>query len=208
MLVTEMKPTFLQSLVVIIGITALQDVAGADTANSLNLGFGGLNPMPHCLARVFTLEYEHKYTQHLVIVGRGSGVNYRHNKSGYLEEGKLRGLDLGLRYYYAGQMKGLYTGASLGYWHNDWTFIRNRDTANQLNGDAEFSSTRLNFDLGYRFPVQNTNISIMPEIDLGKFFASNTCNYTSPASWVGTPCQQTSDVEGYLFAGVTIGVAF
>ncbi len=208
MLVTEMKPAFLQSLVIIIGVITLQDASGADAANSLNLGFGGLNPMPHCVARVYTIEYEHHYTQHMVIVGRGSGVNYTHNKSGYLEDGRLRGLDLGLRYYYVGQMKGFYTGASLGYWHNDWTFITNRNTASPLSGDAEFSSVRLNIDFGYRFPIKNTHLSVMPEVNIGKFLASNSCSYTSPASAVGIPCEQTSDVEGYLFAGVSAGLAF
>jgi hypothetical protein len=77
-----------------------------------------------------------------------------------------------------------------------------------LSGDAEFSAARLNIDLGYRFPIENTKVSIMPEVNIGKFFVSNSCSYTAPASWVGATCEQTSDVEGYLFAGVSLGVAF
>jgi hypothetical protein len=185
-----------------------QTAPAAEAANSFNIGFGGLNPMPHCEARVLILEYEHRLTPTLVILGRGSGVNYTDDDSDYLEDGRLRGLDLGARYYRTGQLRGLYVGASLGYWENDWTFIKNRNSTSPLHGDADSQATRLNIDLGYRFPIRDTNISIMPEVNIGKFFMSTSCDYTAPASQVGAACEQTSDVEGYLFAGVSVGVAF
>ncbi len=203
-----MKSLLAQSLLLVIAGTVAQGVSSAEPANSLNFGFGGLNPMPHCEARVYTLEYEHRITPTMVILGRGSGVNYTDDDSDYLEDGRLRGIDIGARYYRAGRMQGFYTGASLGYWENDWTFIENRNTANPLQGDADTESLRLNIDLGYRFPIRDTNVSIMPEVNIGKFFSSSSCNYTAPASLVGSACDQNSDVEAYLFAGVTLGVAF
>lgn len=203
-----MKSSLAQLLILAVAGTVAHGASGAEPANSFNIGFGGLNPMPHCEARVYTLEYEHRLTPTLAIVGRGSGVNYTDDDSDYLEDGKLRGLDIGARYYRAGQLRGLYVGASLGYWENDWTFIKNRNTTNPLQGDADSYSARLNIDLGYRFPIRDTNVSIMPEVNIGKFFSDSSCDYTAPASLVGTACDQNSDVEGYLFAGVTVGVAF
>ncbi|HEY0634552.1 MAG TPA: autotransporter outer membrane beta-barrel domain-containing protein [Gammaproteobacteria bacterium] len=203
-----MKSSLAQSLILVIAGTLSQGVFGAEPANSLNFGFGGLNPMPHCEARVYTLEYEHRITPTMVILGRGSGVNYTDDDSDYLEDGRLRGIDIGARYYRAGRMQGFYTGASLGYWENDWTFIENRNTANPLKGDADTEALRLNIDVGYRFPIRDTNISIMPEVNIGKFFSSSSCDYTEPASLVGSACDQNSDVEAYLFAGVSLGVAF
>lgn len=203
-----MKSSIAKLLVLAMAGTVGQSASGAEPVNSFNIGFGGLNPMPHCEARVFTLEYEHRLTPRVVILGRGSGVNYTDDDSDYLEDGKLRGIDIGTRYYRAGQLQGLYVGGSLGYWENDWTFIKNRDTTNPLHGDADSTAVRLNVDLGYRFPIRDTNVSIMPEVNIGKFFMSNSCEYTAPASLVGSACDQNSDVEGYLFAGVTVGVAF
>lgn len=208
MVEADMKTLLAQSLVLAIAGTLARGVSGAEPANSLNFGIGGPNPMPHCEARIYTIEYEHRLTPTMVILGRGSGVNYTDDDSDYLEDGKLRGVDIGARYYRAGRMQGFYSGVSLGYWENDWTFIKNRNTTNPLEGEADSHSVRLNVDLGYRIQLRDTNISIMPEVNLGKFFTSTSCDYTAPASLVGTPCDQNSDVEGYLFAGVSLGVAF
>ncbi|HEY0720707.1 MAG TPA: autotransporter outer membrane beta-barrel domain-containing protein [Gammaproteobacteria bacterium] len=203
-----MKNSFAQALLLVIASTLAQGTSRAEPANSLNLGIGGLNPMPHCDARVYTLEYEHHLTPTVAILGRGSGVDYTDDASDYLEEGKLRGLDVGARYYRAGRMQGFYSGASLGYWVNDWTFIQNRSTPEQGEGEADSHSLRLNFDLGYRLPLGDTNVALMPKVNLGKFFSSSSCNYTAPASRVGAPCDQKSEVNNYIFAGVTLGFAF
>lgn len=208
MVEADVKRSLAQLLILAIGGTVVQGASGAEPANSFNIGVGGLNPMPHCEARVYTLEYERRLTPKLAFLGRGSGVNYTDDDSDYLEDGKLRGIDIGARYYRAGQLQGFYSGVSLGYWENDWNFIKNRNTANPLHGDADSYSVRLNIDLGYRFPIRDTNVSIMPEVNLGKFFSSSSCDYTAPASLVGTACDQNSDVEAYLFAGVSVGVAF
>ncbi len=105
-------------------------------------------------------------------------------------------------------MRGFYTGGSLGYWSGDWTFTKNRNTPFQREGEADSHSLRVNVDLGYRFPIRDTNISLMPEVNLGKFFSSTSCDYTAPASLVGASCDQESDVDLYIFAGVNVGITF
>lgn len=180
----------------------------AESRDSINLGLGGLNPMPHCNALVYLVEYEHPLSPTMAILGRGSGVNYRFNNGNYLEDGRLRGLDIGARYYRAGGMQGIFWGASLGYWGGDWTFIQHQNAPYQWQGSATSHSLRLNFELGDRIPIQGTSISIMPEANLGKFFSSRSCVATAPASLTGTPCSQRSEVNAYLFFGVTIGMTF
>lgn len=203
-----MKNSLAQCLVLAIGGTMAQGASGTEPANSINFGLGGLNAMPHCKARVYTLEYEHRFTPTIAILGRGSGVFYTSDDDDYLEDGRLRGVDVGVRYYQAGQLQGFYTGGSLGYWQGDWTFTQHRGTPSQWDGEADSDSLRVNVDLGYRIPLRNTNVSIMPEINLGKFFSSSACEYIAPASQIGAPCHVKSVVDAYIFAGVTIGVTF
>ena len=182
--------------------------SAAERADSINFGIGGLNPMPHCNATVYVIEYEHSLTPTMTILGRGSGVDYRFNNGNYLEDGTLRGLDVGARYYRAGGMRGFFTGASIGRWKGDWTFTQNQNSPAQWEGTAKSNSVRLNFEFGDRIPVEGTNVSVMPEADLGKFFATRSCQATAPSSQVGQPCDQKSEVNAYIFLGVAVGFAF
>ena len=88
-----MKSSLAQCLVLIIVGMSAPGASNAASADSLNLGLGGLNPMGHCNATVYLIEYEHPLTPTTAILGRGSGVNYRYNNGVYLEDGSLRGLD-------------------------------------------------------------------------------------------------------------------
>ena len=117
-------------------------------------------------------------------------------------------MDIGARYYRAGGMRGFYMGASLGRWKGDWTFTQNHNSPAQWEGTAKSNSVRLNIELGDRIPVQGTKVSIMPEVNLGKFFASRSCEATDPSSQIGKPCDQKSEVNAYLFFGVAVGYAF
>src|SRR5512143_3683040 len=117
-----MKSSLAQCLVLIIVGMSAPGASNAESADSINLGLGGLNPMAHCNATVYLIEYEHPLTPTTTILGRGSGVNYRYNNGVYLEDGSLRGLDVGVRHYRAGGMQGFFVGGSLGYWKGDWTF--------------------------------------------------------------------------------------
>lgn len=183
-------------------------LSAAEDTSSINFGIGGLNPMPHCDATTYSIEYEKSFTQKISLLGRGTGVDYRSDDRDYLEDGELRGIDLGIRYYYSGQMQGYYSGVSLGYWEGDWTFTDNKNRPNELKGAADSDSVRLNFDLGYRYTIPDSNISIMPEVNLGKFFSSSSCEYTAPASQVGSACNEESVVDAYIFAGINVAVAF
>lgn len=203
-----MKSSFAQFLVLIIVGMAASGASGAESADSINLGLGGLNPMAHCNATVYLIEYEHPLTPTISVLGRGSGVNYRFNNGNYLEDGSLRGLDIGTRYYRAGGMQGFFVGGSLGYWKGDWTFTQDQNTPSQWEGKAKSNSVRLNIEFGDRILVQGTKVSIMPEANLGKFFSSHSCEVTAPSSLIGAPCSQKSEVNVYLFFGVTVGLAF
>lgn len=203
-----MKTSFAQFLVLIVVGMVAPWASGAEPADSINLGLGGLNPMPHCNATVYVIEYEHSLTPTTSILGRGSGVDYRFNNGNYLEDGRLRGLDVGARYYRAGGRQGFFMGASLGRWKGDWTFTQNQDSPAQWEGTAKSNSVRLNIEFGDRIPVEGTKVSIMPEANLGKFFSSRSCEATAPSSQIGKPCDQKSEVNAYLFFGVAVGFAF
>lgn len=203
-----MKNSIAQCLIFIIVITVAPVASGSESVDSINLGLGGLNPMAHCDAKVYIIEYEHLLTPTITILGRGSGVHYRYDNRQYLEDGRLRGMDVGARYYSAGGMQGFFVGGSLGYWTGDRTFIQYQNTPVQWQGKGNSDSIRLNFDLGDRIQIRGTNISIMPEASLGKYFSSLSCEATAPASRIGTPCNQKSEVNYYIFIGMTVGVAF
>lgn len=182
--------------------------SGVEVTDSINLGIGGVNPMPHCDAKVYLIEYEHLLAPKTSILGRGSGVNYRYNDGSFMEEGGLRGMDIGTRHYASAGMRGFFWGGSLGYWTGDRSFIQYQNSPLQWQGNGNSKFIRLNIDLGSRIPIQGTNISIMPEAHLGKFFSSLTCETTAPASQAGTPCNQNSEVDYYIFFGVTVGASF
>jgi hypothetical protein len=203
-----MKPYFSQSAM-FVALCLIAQSASADGAlNSINVGIGGVNPMPHCDARIYTLEYERQASHAFAILGRASAVDYTSDETNYVEDGTLHGVDLGIRYYPAARREGIYTGASAGYWTGEWDFNKNATKPTHQKGEADSHSVRLNFDIGYRYLIEQTNISIIPRIDFGKFFSSSSCHYTAPASQIGVPCDQESVVNGYIFAGVVIGLTF
>lgn len=203
-----MKSFLAQLLILTLVWMAPLGASDAEPANSVNLGLGGINPMPHCNALVSTIEYEHPLSRNVTILGRGSRVNYHYDDGIYKEDGNLPGLDIGARYYPDGGMRGLFWGGSLGYWTGNWTFIQDKNRPTERQGRASSHSLRLNIELGDRIPIRSTNLSVMPQVSLGKFFSSSLCDYTAPAGWVGTPCSQKSEVNYYIFAGVTAGIAF
>lgn len=176
--------------------------------HSINAGIGGLNPMPHCEATIYTLEYEQQTWPAIALLGRISGVDYTSDETNYVEEGTLQGVDLGMRYYPSTKKQGFYMGASAGYWTGDWEFEKNATKPIRQVGEADSRSVRVNFDLGYRYPIKGTTISVIPKVDLGKFFSSSSCDYTAPATQIGLDCDQESVVNGYIFASVLVGFEF
>jgi hypothetical protein len=202
-------------LVVVLFIAAVAAVAltpgtvFGEPANSVNLGIGGIvQTMPHCRATVYIVEYEHMLGSKIAVLGRGSEVDYKFDDGAYNEKGRPRGLDLGARFYPAGGMHGFFVGGTVGYWTSDWTFTHDKGTSGEYQGKGNSDSVRANVDIGGRFPIGSSSISIMPALNVGKFFSSTSCEYTAPASRVGTSCSQKSEVKYYLFLSVTAGIAF
>jgi hypothetical protein len=164
--------------------------------------------MAYCDAKILILEYEHPLTSTTALLGRGTGVNYRFDDGNYMEDGRLRGVDAGARYYPSGGMQGFFVGATFGYWSQDRTFTQYQSTPGQWQGKANHNSLRLNIDIGDRIPIRGTNVSIMPEVNIGKFTTSSSCEGTAPASRIGAPCSQRSEVNYYIFVELIVGLAF
>ncbi len=181
----------------------------AEPENSINFGIGGvIKTMPHCKATVYILEYEHMLGSKIAFLGRASEVVYKSDDSVLLEEGRPKGADIGARYYPSGGMQGLFIGGTLGYWSSDWTFTQNKGRSDEFRGTGDTDSLRANVDIGARFPIGSSSVSIMPALNIGKFFSSTSCEYTAPASRVGTSCNQDTEVEYYLFLALTVGIGF
>jgi hypothetical protein len=181
----------------------------AEPVNSVNIGMGGvIQTMPHCNAKLYIVEYERMLGSTIAVLGRGSEVDYKFDDGKYREQGRPRGVDIGARYYPAGGMNGFFIGGTLGYWTSDWTFTDNKGRSNEFQGKGKNDSVRANVDIGGRFPIGSSSVSIMPALNIGKFFSSTSCDYTAPASRVGTSCDQKSEVEYYMFLAVTAGIAF
>jgi hypothetical protein len=181
----------------------------AEPANSVNLGIGGVvQILPHCKANVAIVEYEHMLGPKIAVLGRGSGVDYKFDDGRYREVGRPRGVDLGARFYPAGGLKGFFLGGTLGYWMANWTFTQNKGMSDEFQGKGKTDSIRANVDIGARFPIGSSSVSIMPALNIGKFFSSTSCEYTAPASRVGTSCSQNTEVKYYAFLAVTAGIGF
>jgi len=181
----------------------------AELESSVNLGFGAASRiLPHCKANVAFAEYEHMLSSTLAVLGRGSGVNYKFDDGNYVEKGRLRGVDVGVRYYPSGGMKGFFVGGALGYWKSNWQFTDEKGKTSESQGKGDFTAIRADVDFGWRFPISSSSISILPEAHIGKFFRSASCEYTAPASLVGTECSKDSEIGYYAFLAVSVGIAF
>ncbi len=193
---------------VALGLSAPR-TSDAEPADSVNLGIGGvIQTMPHCKATLFITEYEHMLTPKVAGLGRISEVDYKFDNNKYVEQGRPKGVDIGARWYSAGGMQGFYVGGTVGYWMADWTFTDNKGQANEVHGKGDSDSVRVNVDIGARLPIGSSSVSIMPALNLGRFFASTTCEYTAPASVIGASCNRKSEVTNYLFLSVMAGIGF
>jgi hypothetical protein len=203
-------PQMLVLFVVVVAAGALSPgTVFAEPENSVNLGVGAASHiLPHCKATVFLLEYEHMLGPKLAVLGRGSGVNYKFDDGNYVERGRLRGADVGVRYYPSGGMKGLFIGGALGYWKSNWMFTDDKDKASETQGKGDFKAIRADVDIGWRFPIGSSSVSILPEAHFGKFFKSASCEYTAPASRVGTECSKDTEISYYAFLALSVGIGF
>jgi hypothetical protein len=183
--------------------------ACAEPTNSVNLGYGGVvQTLPHCRLNIYIVELEHMLNSKIAVLGRGSEVQYWSDDGKYLEQGRPWGVDIGARYYPAGGMKGFFIGGTVGYWTSDWTFTDNKGRFNEVQGKGNSESLRANVDIGGRFQIGSSPVSIMPAFNFGKYFSSTSCQYTGPLSRIGRDCGQETEVEFYTFVAVTVGIGF
>lgn len=182
--------------------------AFGESAQSINLGIGTSNILPDCKATIYLVEYERMGGSKISILGRISQVDYKFDDGEHVEDGKPRGGDIGARHYSSGRMQGFFFGGSLGYWEADWTFTRNKGLPDQYQGEGRSNSLRANLEIGGRYPIGSSSVSIMPAFSFGRFFSSTSCEYTAPAARSGAPCNEESEVEDYAFLAVIAGIAF
>jgi hypothetical protein len=197
------------AVVVAAGVMSPENVF-AEPENSFNLGFGGLPElMPHCRANVYVVEYERMLGPKIAFLGRGGEVNYKFDNGNYVEEGRPKGIDVGVRYYPGGSgMKGLFFSGTLGYWKWDWRFTDDKGLAIETQGKGDSMAIRADLDIGGRFPIGSSSVSLMPALHIGRFFTSNSCEYTAPASQVGTSCNKDTEIKYYTFLSVSVGIGF
>ncbi len=201
-----------KSLPVVLAATfvlTLPAMLHAEPENSVNFGADGLvQLMKNCRANVYIVEYERLIGQRISVLGRGTQVSYRFDDGQYREQGRPKGVDVGLRIYPAGSMKGFFVGGSLGYWMADWTFTSDRGSPGEAQGRGDTNSIRANVDMGVRVPIGSPALSIMPVLNFGRFFSSTSCEYTGPPSRVGAACSQDTEVQYYIYLAVMAGFAF
>jgi hypothetical protein len=180
----------------------------AEPVNSINFGIGTSNFLPHCKADIYLIEYERMIGSKISALARGTGVHYTYDDGEHVEDGRPKGADIGARYYFSGGMKGFFLGGSVGYWEADWAFMRNKNLPDQYQGNGHSDSIRANVDIGARYPIGASSVSIMPVLSFGRFSSDTTCEFTAPASRVGTACNEESEVENFAYLAVTVGIAF
>lgn len=180
----------------------------AEPDRSVNVGMGGFpRTIVHCAADIYNLEYEQKHDARNTLLWRGGGVNYHFDDGNYQETGRINGLDIGTRHYFADDLTGVFLEGALGYWQANWSFVRPA-LASQPQGTARTQSLRINIGLGDRIPIKGSTAFLAPVVNAGKFYSSTSCRYATPASLVAAPCNQKSEVTAYLFVGLVAGVAF
>lgn len=88
-----MKTSLVQFLILIIAGTVVTGASAAESANSIDIGLGGLNPLPHCNVYVSMIDYEHQITPTTTFQVQGSLIHYKYDDGHYLDEGRLKGMD-------------------------------------------------------------------------------------------------------------------
>lgn len=189
---------------VLIGL-AVPAVVLAEPRNSINLT-GAAGFAPDASASGFFVEYERLVGEKVSLLGRFGSTSYSFDDSVYVEDGDGSGVDLGVRLYPQGGMKGLYFGGSLGFWSSDWTFTDDMGTFYQTTGTGSSDAVRLDLEIGGRFNLGSGPVSLMPSFHLGNYFSvSDDCTYTSGATGA---CDNSAEFNLYAYLGLAVGFAF
>lgn len=182
--------------------------AGSASAaeQSVNGGFAMLPGLFDTEATVFFVEYERVMGDKLTIFGRVGALDYEFNDGWYAEEGDGPGFDVGLRYYLTDKvLSALYIGGSLGLWTTDWTYADSSWAGTQwFMGKGDSTAVKIEFEVGYRFQIPNTPVSVIPTFRTGTYLSiDDSCTTLN-----GWPCANESEIGIYGVAGVSAGFAF
>lgn len=200
-------------LLVCMTVTPFVGTASAKTAssaeNSVNAGFAALPGLFDTEATVFFVEYERKLGDKISILGRFGVLDYEFDDGSYTEDGDGPGFDVGVRFYpMAGAMEKLYIGGSLGLWTTDWTYVDSSyfPFTTYYAGSGESTALKIEFEVGYRFPIANSPVAVIPAFRTGSYISvDDSCNSTfSP----GFDCGNESEAGAYGVLGVSVGFQF
>lgn len=157
-------------LILIESFTSKPKICLAETgSNSINLSYGyGEGDFEEL--NQFALEYEHllKNTK-ISLFGRCIMADYMiEDNPGWFgnpgEDGDMKGVDLGLRFYPMGKrrMDKLFISWACGFFQNDWT----ESYSGQIPRKDSKTLYRLDTEIGYRFNIGSKRISIIPSVHL------------------------------------------
>ncbi len=192
----------------VLAVTALPAPASAAQDNSINIGGVGLAG-PDLSASAFLVEYERHLGSGMSVFGRVGVLDYSFDDGWYKEDGDGPGFDIGIRKYMgSGTMKGFYLGGTVGIWTTSWTFT-DADYSTfspYYSGKGDTTALKVDLEIGGRFPLGSSPVSLMPSFHLGNFFnVDSTCTSTSVP---GADCGNEGEVGFYGLLGLSVGIAF
>jgi len=189
-------------------LAALPVGALAQNQNSINISFAGA-AAADTTASAFLVEYERLITSTVSVFGRGTFLKYKFDDNVYVEDGKGTGIGLGARFYPAGGgMKGLYIGGGIGTFASKWDFTDDKGTSFETKGDGDSFAIQWGGEVGYRFML-GKNASLTPAFNFGSWIGGDSnCDYTAPASRVGTTCDKESELGFYGTISLSLGIQF
>jgi len=189
-------------------VMALPGPVSAAQDNAINIGGLGLVG-PDLSASAFIVEYERHLGSGMSVFGRVGVLDYSFDDGWYKEDGDGPGFDIGIRKYMgSNRMEGFYLGGTVGIWTTSWTYTdTDYSTFSQYySGKGDTTSLKVDLEVGGRFPLGSSPVSLMPSFHLGNFFSiDNTCTSTVVA---GADCGNESEVGFYGLLGLSVGIAF
>ncbi|OGW37920.1 MAG: hypothetical protein A2X58_01170 [Nitrospirae bacterium GWC2_56_14] len=189
-------------------VMALPGSVWAEQDNSINIGGLGLVG-PDLSASAFIVEYERHMGSGMSVFGRVGVLDYSFDDGWYKEDGDGPGFDIGIRKYMGSNgMKGFYLGGTVGIWTTEWTFTDNDYGTGSIyyRGKGDTTSLKVDIEVGGRFPLGSSPVSLMPSLHVGNFFnIDSTCTSTSVP---GADCGNESEVGFYGLLGLSMGIAF
>ena len=194
---------FIFLLIFSAGVIAIPQNSFAETENAVNIGAKGLVG-PDISASVVFVEYERLTSNKISLVGRIGQLDYEYDDGVYIEEGDGPGVEVGLRFYPAGNgMKGFYLGANGGFWFTDWTWRDDVGKSYETKGSGSSTAFDINFELGGR--LGSEKFVIIPTFNIGNFLSiSDECSRTGSSA----SCDKGTELGFYAIIGLALGIGF